>query len=213
MRKLILLVALLVTIGNAKAAVYAVDPLIGRTSFVACQDCANISKTQLYTFAPGDTVDFGTLTLGWSLGSVGPDLLAFPPGFLTVSFGPIPLSTLQTMSALIPHLICDRTSQDCSNFLPNAVTVLDLSFTLPDNATQIQVAWSGSVVSYIPSSVPEPSTWAMLLIGFAGIGFAGFLWPKHTGDVLEVGPGRHGLTTIMAIAALVMPDAPDAPSV
>jgi hypothetical protein len=25
-----------------------------------------------------------------------------------------------------------------------------------------------------PSSVPEPSTWAMMLIGFAGLGFAGY---------------------------------------
>jgi probable HAF family extracellular repeat protein len=62
-------------------------------------------------------------------------------------------------------------------------------------------------------AVPESSTWAMLLIGFAGIGFAGFLWPKHTGDALVVGSGRHGLTTIIAIALLVRLDVPDAPSV
>jgi hypothetical protein len=31
----------------------------------------------------------------------------------------------------------------------------------------------GSFV-YTASSVPEPSTWGMLLIGFAGLGFAGY---------------------------------------
>ena len=26
----------------------------------------------------------------------------------------------------------------------------------------------------LPTAVPEPSTWAMMLIGFAGLGFAGY---------------------------------------
>ena len=30
------------------------------------------------------------------------------------------------------------------------------------------------------SAVPEPSTWAMLLIGFAGLGFAGYRKAKTT---------------------------------
>jgi hypothetical protein len=35
----------------------------------------------------------------------------------------------------------------------------------------------------ITTSVPEPSTWAMLLIGFAGIGFMGYRRRKHTAVV------------------------------
>lgn len=31
-----------------------------------------------------------------------------------------------------------------------------------------------STVSYVPT-VPEPSTWAMMLLGFAGLGFAGYV--------------------------------------
>jgi PEP-CTERM motif len=27
----------------------------------------------------------------------------------------------------------------------------------------------------VPSPVPEPSTWAMMLLGFAGLGYAGYL--------------------------------------
>ena len=29
-------------------------------------------------------------------------------------------------------------------------------------------------VLYSPTTVPEPSTWAMMLLGFAGVGFAGY---------------------------------------
>ena len=28
--------------------------------------------------------------------------------------------------------------------------------------------------SKMPGGVPEPSTWAMMLLGFAGLGYAGF---------------------------------------
>jgi hypothetical protein len=37
-----------------------------------------------------------------------------------------------------------------------------------------QYGFEGSSTTGLSSAVPEPSTWAMLLIGFAGIGFAGY---------------------------------------
>ena len=52
-------------------------------------------------------------------------------------------------------------------------------FTAPgesfDEFKQVQFS-----ASSIPPSVPEPSTWAMLLLGFAGLGFAGYR--KAQGD-------------------------------
>jgi hypothetical protein len=36
-------------------------------------------------------------------------------------------------------------------------------------------------VSFVLSSVPEPSTWAMMLLGFAGLGFAGYRASRRTG--------------------------------
>jgi hypothetical protein len=33
---------------------------------------------------------------------------------------------------------------------------------------------SGTVTETIFTSVPEPSTWAMMLIGFSGLGYAGY---------------------------------------
>jgi hypothetical protein len=35
-------------------------------------------------------------------------------------------------------------------------------------------SWNGVTPSPFPGSAPEPSTWAMMLIGFAGIGFLGY---------------------------------------
>ena len=36
----------------------------------------------------------------------------------------------------------------------------------------LKLAIDGNVTALAP--VPEPSTWAMLLLGFAGLGYAGF---------------------------------------
>jgi len=38
------------------------------------------------------------------------------------------------------------------------------------------------------SAVPEPSTWAMMLIGFAGLGFAGYRSAKKSGAALAATP-------------------------
>jgi PEP-CTERM motif len=32
-----------------------------------------------------------------------------------------------------------------------------------------------------PTSAPEPSTWAMMLLGFAGLGFVGYRASRRTG--------------------------------
>jgi hypothetical protein len=42
---------------------------------------------------------------------------------------------------------------------------------LPEGAS---VVAASAFNNFIPTTVPEPSTWAMLLVGFAGLGFAGY---------------------------------------
>ncbi|MFY9968988.1 MAG: choice-of-anchor K domain-containing protein [Roseiarcus sp.] len=39
----------------------------------------------------------------------------------------------------------------------------------------------GFIGTNLPSPIPEPSTWAMLLVGFAGLGFAGYRNARRTG--------------------------------
>jgi PEP-CTERM motif len=46
--------------------------------------------------------------------------------------------------------------------LPNGTT------TTPDIGTD------GKFTLAVNSAIPEPSTWAMMLLGFAGLGFAGY---------------------------------------
>jgi uncharacterized membrane protein len=42
-----------------------------------------------------------------------------------------------------------------------------------------QVVGSGQAVGCSAGAVPEPSTWAMMLLGFAGLGFAGYRRAKR----------------------------------
>jgi PEP-CTERM motif len=47
-----------------------------------------------------------------------------------------------------------------------------LSLTLPDGASVTTA--SGVFDNFVSATVPEPSTWAMILVGFAGLGFVGY---------------------------------------
>jgi hypothetical protein len=58
-----------------------------------------------------------------------------------------------------------------TNVAPTQST-LDNYFLLSDSFSRIQIGNISAPEVAIAHPVPEPSTWAMLLIGFAGIGFA-----------------------------------------
>ena len=45
---------------------------------------------------------------------------------------------------------------------------------LGDLGPNIDLTFTGSGVFVVGGVVPEPSTWAMMLLGFAGLGFAGY---------------------------------------
>ena len=52
---------------------------------------------------------------------------------------------------------------------------VDPVFTIdPSVAGLYSLQLSPGVLNALPSAVPEPSTWAMMLIGFVGLGFAGY---------------------------------------
>jgi probable HAF family extracellular repeat protein len=77
-----------------------------------------------------------------------------------------------------------------SQFLVNAVdidiatewsdgNIIDLGGLPGSTSSQaLAINYAGQIVGYsagpTPPFVPEPSTWAMMLIGFAGLGYAGY---------------------------------------
>jgi hypothetical protein len=65
----------------------------------------------------------------------------------------------------------------CDGNLASASAAVDPTFTIDPNfagASQYQIVFSPGVAS----AVPEPDTWAMMLIGFAGLGYAAFRRPR-----------------------------------
>jgi hypothetical protein len=70
--------------------------------------------------------------------------------------------------------------QAAANFMPNGVTYNWTGLNIASGHTfDITFAsWNNS--AYTTSVVPESSTWAMLLLGFAGLGFAGFRLSRNT---------------------------------
>jgi hypothetical protein len=65
---------------------------------------------------------------------------------------------------------------------PTAAVTTTETYTGPSGNEPFQLVYGeccgapGSLVVDLPltSSVPEPSTWAMMLLGFAGLGFVGY---------------------------------------
>jgi PEP-CTERM motif len=125
--------------------------------------------TPLYTFQAGDVIDFGTVTVDPFVATVAILNLFFAP-FFSVTYGPT--------FGLMPTDYAGCTAQDNPPCTPSPLPppppplTVDLTFTIPAGANQIQLAWTGPY-TYTPP-VPEPSTWAMMLLGFAGVGFMAY---------------------------------------
>lgn len=57
----------------------------------------------------------------------------------------------------------------------SAPSLFDLEYVDVADATHFFASFTGSVsVTPITSGVPEPSTWAMMMLGFAGVGFVAY---------------------------------------
>ena len=72
----------------------------------------------------------------------------------------------------ISTTFCDQSAVSCNATAQNASITFDLIYTIPANDSNIQLAWVGPY-SYV-APVPEPSTWAMMILGFLGLGFMAY---------------------------------------
>jgi hypothetical protein len=119
-------------------------------------------------FQPGDVVDFGSVTIS----SV----------FDSHSYGRNPRSSNPRLSnfqggiyiSFLPNYYYTGVPGTMGAPLGSSLT-FDLTYVIPDYAAGIRIGWDGPGI-YTPRSelvagVPEPSTWAMMILGFAGVGF------------------------------------------
>ena len=162
------------------ASTVYIDASVGGTVIISnnCPGPASCTpngyKTPLYDVQPGDIIDLGSVTLGPAF--TGQGRAQFPiavsyQGLLGINWGP-----LGFFSATNPTWYSSCFTAGCMPATPPTITER-LLFTVPEDATQLQLGFTGQygyAAPIIMAAVPEPSTWAMLLIGFAGIGFAAY---------------------------------------
>jgi hypothetical protein len=152
-----------------------------------CADeLAHYSPIYVYTYSPGVTINFGQFSVGWFPQTGispdgGPNQL---PVFLAGSYG-------TSNGSVLPNLITDAALIiEPPNFTVNLGTVTFETY----GSGSIQYAVAGPAQYSILTlgysaptqiaAVPEPSTWAMMLIGFAGIG--AMAYHRRKGAMLAV---------------------------
>jgi hypothetical protein len=167
------------------AATVSIDASIGGT-IVASNNCPGPASctpdgymTPLYQVNSGDVVDLGSVELGPAF--TGQGRSQFPvntsyQGALYLSWGP--LGFFPTTGPIYSSCFSDGCIPD------TPLTVIEeLLFVVPAGATELQLGFTGPYFYQPPdfaAAVPEPSTWAMLLIGFAGIGLVAYRRSKDS---------------------------------
>jgi hypothetical protein len=169
----------------------------GSASTNACSatTCAGGFNAAVSFYAqPGDVINFGSLTLGSFIFGDGRQQhvtqYVDENGQLQFAFGtPTALysGSLGVSNIYVPFIQLNYSpNASCNSGVPSCLPSLyagistytvELQFTLTSSGF-IELGWT-SPYTYIPPTsigavvaepVPEPSTWAMLLIGFAGVG-------------------------------------------
>ena len=128
-----------------------------------------------YHANPGDILEFGTLALGTFI--FGDSIAVLYQSVYGVSDHYISNMSLGNNT---PLGVCNTADPTCLSRLSGIAATtppleVDLTFTVGSSGF-IEVGWVSSVYTpptYI-GAVPEPSTWAMMLLGFAGISFMAY---------------------------------------
>jgi hypothetical protein len=127
--------------------------------------CVGGYSTGVFTFQPGDTIDFGNVVFFPFLATGRGETYAIVPTH-EFTLGPQQNTGPAPVFTTWPCFVFG-----CSVPVPTAYSV-ELIVTMPSDQTQVSISWGGPYRYAAPvAPVPELSTWAMLLIGFTGIGF------------------------------------------
>jgi hypothetical protein len=167
---------------NARAAVYTVNLNNVAPSGGVGAPCYCGSGPE-YTFSgnPGDQFNFGSVTINWNQAPYHGDPSLYNqdwpwPGYN--AFIQSQLLVSYDLSVPLQNDDYDYNFALCPIGGPCTLspTVYSLSFTLGSSGT-IEFGWE-TAYTYTPpvltADVPEPSTWAMMILGFIGIAFASY---------------------------------------
>jgi type VI secretion system secreted protein VgrG len=156
---------------NTIAALPVTETLTG-------QDLGGLTLTSgVYFFSSAAFLTTGTLTL--TLKGTGPFYFQIGSTLITASGSAVDLIDGASAGDVYWDVGSSATLGTATAFEGNILAYA--SITLATGATILDgraIALNGAVTMdtnavTIPATIPEPSTWAMMLIGFAGLGFAG----------------------------------------
>jgi PEP-CTERM motif len=163
--------------------------LIGTALFaISLTGAVSIAHATTYVVSDVDLTGlFGTVSGGGTFSSAGPANLTIdevqPGATYTYNFqngnGTGGFDPVKSQQPATPCIIAG-----CTGTIPSTNAEFDLDFTQPgtvnasfeDNGE----TYSGTAFVAVSTSVPEPSTWAMMLLGFAAQGFAAYCMPCLT---------------------------------
>lgn len=127
----------------------------------------------IFRTGPGDVMNVASgFTTGLSFFYSSPDAL----GSVTVWSGPDDTGTLLATLAL-PTTPSGGTGCDTGfcPWVPIGITFAGTAESVDFNGTADEIGFSAITLGSATPVIPEPSTWTMMVVGFAGLGFAGYL--------------------------------------
>jgi hypothetical protein len=180
-----LFVAAVAACGASDLKAWADVSILGAAALSASGDISTSATVELYA---GDT-----LVAGVNLNPTGVSGCCYrvgvQPGFNPASF------TIQAAFMNVPtgslieitmYAVTDAEPATNPDGPQSASAYLDPYFSIDPstpNADQYSILTSPGIGNALPSAIPEPATWAMMLIAFAGLGFAGYPRAARRGGV------------------------------
>ena len=160
-------------------------------------------SSHLFVFSPVYNLTLG-LTSDYLVNNAGPDVVGV--SFANPVYGfAADIGSYYNWSHATPRITFDFAGSSQSFTLPNylfqtsnTLNFVGFTSTTPFSKISISDGTNGLVIDNfnsatgLQSAVPEPSTWAMLILGFAGIGFMGYRRTRIT-NVSKRSSGRHAV--------------------
>jgi hypothetical protein len=179
----VVVAAFLVVLSAPAHAVVAAVEFSGSTTGCFGTDCTNFSSSPSIShlsFSGGSFTDItaGSFTTGFGSFNLGNGTSSYNTSFtLDIAFTLPSGTTGQTINALVSGSVGGNSGTVDIDFptTPQTFTYSGGSFTVALNDVDISIGdpnITGTIT--LNSAVPEPSTWAMMILGFCGLGFLSY---------------------------------------